>query len=484
MKLYEIAASVNALAVQGDMSVEVTGLCAESHKVKKGDLFFCYKGERFNSHSCAAQVAASGAVALVCEKKLNCPLPQIIVGDGREAMTTAARAFYGFSDKKLKIVAVTGTNGKTTCSYLLEQLFAQAGHKLGVMGTVSYRWPGHAEAAPLTTPDALSVHAMLAAMTKAGVDVAVMEVSSHAIDQQRVCGVPFSGAAFTNLTQDHLDYHKNMESYFQVKARLFLELPRPDKAMAVNADDPWGRRLLELCPTALSFGLQKGALNKRHLWGELLSAGTDGCHMRMHLEGSKWELRSPLVGAFNASNLLAVQAVALEMGIEPEAFKSLESFTGVSGRLERVENPQGLNVFVDYAHTPDALENVLQALRGAGFKRVVTVFGCGGNRDRTKRPLMGEAVARWSDVAVLTSDNPRFEEPEAILQDVLPGLKSAREVVVEVDRRAATIKALKMLGKDDALLIAGKGHEDYQIIQGVKHHYSDQEVVREFLHCA
>ena len=352
------------------------------------------------------------------------------------------------------------------------------------MGTVSYRWPGHAEAAPLTTPDALSVHAMLAAMAKAGVDVAVMEVSSHAIDQQRVCGVPFSGAAFTNLTQDHLDYHKNMESYFQVKARLFLELPRPDKAMAVNADDPWGRRLLELCPTALSFGLQKGALNKRHLWGELLSAGTDGCHMRMHLEGSKWELRSPLVGAFNASNLLAVQAVALEMGIEPEAFKSLESFTGVSGRLERVENPQGLNVFVDYAHTPDALENVLQALRGAGFKRVVTVFGCGGNRDRTKRPLMGEAVARWSDVAVLTSDNPRFEEPEAILQDVLPGLKSAREVVVEVDRRAATIKALKMLGKDDALLIAGKGHEDYQIIQGVKHHYSDQEVVREFLHCA
>ena len=206
--------------------------------------------------------------------------------------------------------------------------------------------------------------------------------------------------------------------------------------------------------------------------------------MRMHLEGSKWELRSPLVGAFNASNLLAVQAVALEMGIEPDAFKSLESFTGVSGRLERVENPQGINVFVDYAHTPDALENVLQALRGAGFKRVVTVFGCGGNRDRTKRPLMGEAVARWSDVAVLTSDNPRFEEPEAILQDVLPGLKTAREVVVEVDRREATIKALKMLGKDDALLIAGKGHEDYQIIQGVKHHYSDQEVVREFLHCA
>lgn len=462
----------------------------DSRQVNSGDIFVAVPGVNEDGARFIPAAVAAGASIVVCRPGGAEEAAALAGGcrvvhhsDPREALWRLAEARWHTSELPLKIVGVTGTNGKTTCSYLLEQLFAQAGHKLGVMGTVSYRWPGHAEAAPLTTPDALSVHAMLAAMAKAGVDVAVMEVSSHAIDQQRVCGVPFSGAAFTNLTQDHLDYHKSMESYFQVKARLFLELPRPDKAMAVNADDPWGRRLLELCPTALSFGLQKGALNKRHLWGELLSAGTDGCHMRMHLEGSKWELRSPLVGAFNASNLLAVQAVALEMGIEPEAFKSLESFTGVSGRLERVENPQGLNVFVDYAHTPDALENVLQALRGAGFKRVVTVFGCGGNRDRTKRPLMGEAVARWSDVAVLTSDNPRFEEPEAILQDVLPGLKSAREVVVEVDRRAATIKALKMLGKDDALLIAGKGHEDYQIIQGVKHHYSDQEVVREFLHC-
>ena len=463
----------------------------DSRQVSSGDIFVAVPGVNEDGARFIPAAVAAGASIVVCRPGGAEEAAALAGGcrvvhhsDPREALWRLAEARWHTSELPLKIVGVTGTNGKTTCSYLLEQLFAQAGHKLGVMGTVSYRWPGHNEAAPLTTPDALSVHAMLAAMAKAGVDVAVMEVSSHAIDQQRVCGVPFSGAAFTNLTQDHLDYHKNMESYFQVKARLFLELPRPDKAMAVNADDPWGRQLLELCPTALSFGLQKGALNKRHLWGELLSAGTEGCHMRMHLEGSKWELRSPLVGAFNASNLLAVQAVALEMGIEPDAFKSLESFTGVSGRLERVENPQGLNVFVDYAHTPDALENVLQALRGAGFKRVVTVFGCGGNRDRTKRPLMGEAVAKWSDVAVLTSDNPRFEEPEAILQDVLPGLKTAREVVVEVDRREATIKALKMLGKDDALLIAGKGHEDYQIIQGVKHHYSDQEVVREFLHCA
>ena len=274
--------------------------------------------------------------------------------------------------------------------------------------------------------------------------------------------------------------------YFKTKARLFLELPRAEKVMAVNADDPWGRRLLELCrESALSFGLQQGPPRRRHLWGELLSAGTEGCRLRMHLEGRTWELRSPLVGAFNASNLLTVQALALEAGSGPapvqgpgELYRRLRQ-TGAGGKF-----PRPVNVFVDYAHTPDALVNVLKALRGAGFKRIVTVFGCGGNRDRTKRPLMGEAVARYADVAVLTSDNPRFEEPEAILRDVLPGLKEAREVLVEVDRHAATAKALDMLGKDDALLIAGKGHEDYQIIQGVKHHYSDQEVVRELLHCA
>ena len=288
----------------------------------------------------------------------------------------------------------------------------------------------------------------------------------------------------TNLTQDHLDFHPDMLSYFKAKARLFLEVPRDDKAMSINADDEWGRRLLELCPSALSYGLHEGLPGQRHLRGELLSAGTDGCRLRMTLGRESWELHSPLVGAFNASNLLAVQALALELGLKPDQLAVLAGFMGVCGRLERVPNPQGLHVFVDYAHTPDALINVLKALRGAGFRRIVAVFGCGGNRDRTKRPLMGQAVARYADVAVLTSDNPRFEDPEAILRDVLPGLADARETVVEVDRRTATARALELLGPDDALLIAGKGHEDYQIIQGVKHHYSDQEVVRELLGCA
>ncbi|MBQ9406164.1 MAG: UDP-N-acetylmuramoyl-L-alanyl-D-glutamate--2,6-diaminopimelate ligase [Desulfovibrio sp.] len=471
---------------RGDREVRV-----DSRQVRTGDIFVAVPGAKEDGSRFIPLAVAAGAAVIVCRPEAAEEATARLAGcqvvhhsNPREALWRLAEARWHSNLLSIKVLGVTGTNGKTTCSYLLERLFSQAGYTPGVIGTVNYRWPGHVEPAPLTTPDALSVHSMLSRMSKAGTDVAIMEISSHAIDQQRVYGVPFSGSIFTNLTQDHLDYHRDMESYFKVKARLFLELPKHNKAMAINADDVWGQRLLELCPGALSFGLQKKPSDKRHLWGELLSADKDGCHLRMHYETRQWELRSPLVGAFNASNLLAVQAMALDMGLEPASFKALETFTGVSGRLERIENMQGYNVFVDYAHTPDALENVLKALRNAGFQRIITVFGCGGNRDRAKRPLMGEAVARWSDVAVLTSDNPRFEKPEAILEDVLPGLRKAKSVVVEVDRKQATLKALNMIEKSDALLIAGKGHENYQIVNGVKHHYSDQEVVREFFHCA
>ena len=462
---------------------------ADSREVRPGDICVAVPGESVDGTRFIPQAVSAGAAAIVCRPDAVEAAPHegscrfLPHHDPREALWRLAAARWRTEELPLRVVGITGTNGKTTTAALLEHLFTAAGHRVGVLGTVTYRWPGHSEAAPLTTPDPLSLHAMLARMAAAGVDMVFMEVSSHALAQQRVSGVPFAGAAFTNLTQDHLDFHADMESYFKAKARLFLELPRADKAMAVNADDQWGRRLLELCPGALSYGLGRGAPGRRHLWGELLSSGTGGTHLRMRSGDAEWELRSPLVGAFNAANLLTAQAMALELGLEPEAMGALESFTGVCGRLERVDNPRGLHVFVDYAHTPDALINVLTALRGAGFARIVTVFGCGGNRDRTKRPLMGEAVARHADVAVLTSDNPRNEEPEAILADVLPGLATAREVVVEADRRAATARALAMLGPEDALLIAGKGHEDYQIIRGVKHHYSEQEVVRELLQC-
>ncbi len=402
--------------------------------------------------------------------------------DTRLALSELACDRYGTMESGMCVVGVTGTNGKTTCASLLEGLLAAHGHRVGVMGTVNYRWPGHVEASPLTTPGPLDVHRMLREMREAGCDTCVMEVSSHSLDQKRVAHVPFAAACFTNLTQDHLDFHVAMERYFQAKALLFTETPLPGKAVALNADDPYAVRLLKACPGAWTYGFgpaPAGGDPSRHLRGELLEHGTSGVGLRLACRGRVFELHSPLIGRFNADNLLTVMATGLALGIDD--FTALEGFAGVPGRLERVPNARGLHVFVDYAHTPDALVNVQQALRGAGFRRLVTVFGCGGNRDRAKRPLMGEAVARLSDVCVLTSDNPRFERPEDIIADVLPGLGEAKEVVVDADRRSATQKALDMLGPDDCLLIAGKGHEDYQIVNGVKRHYSDQETVRELL---
>lgn len=465
-------------------------ICVDSRQATPGSVFVATPGAVMDGAQFIPAAVDAGATTVVCIP--GCPQAQglpagvqvVETADPRAAVWHLAQARYGTDQLRLRLLGVTGTNGKTTTAYLLERLYSALGYKVGVIGTVSYRWPGHVEDAPLTTPDCLSLHRMLAAMQEAGVEVAIMEVSSHALSQQRVGGLLFDGAVFSNLTQDHLDYHQDMEHYFQAKAQLFCTLPRRDKALAVNADDPWGRKLLDLCPQALSFGLHgEGIPGRRHLAGRIVSSSTEGLWLEMRLDDQRWELHSPLVGAFNAANLMAVQALALECGVEPANFRVLEDFYGVPGRLERVANARNLDIFVDYAHTPDALVNVLRALRGAGFQRIITVFGCGGNRDRTKRPLMGQAVARYSDVAVLTSDNPRFEDPDAIIADVLPGLEGAKEVLVEPSRREATARALSMLRPGDALLVAGKGHEDYQLIAGVKHHYSDQETIRELLSC-
>lgn len=464
---------------------------SDSRKVQNGDAFVALPGTHADGVNFIADAAQRGASFIVCAYQ-NASLAEdaapnagiVAVDDPRDALWRLAQARWHTYDSPLKVIGVTGTNGKTTCAWLLEHYLKAHGHKTGLLGTINYRWPGHDQPAPLTTPDPLELHPMLAQMRDSGVDTVVMEVSSHALVQRRVSGINFAGAIFTNLTQDHLDFHREMENYFRVKAELFFNLPLASKSMSINGDDRYGRRLLELAPGALSYGLHKAPSYRRHLRGEQVLLTPDGMKIKMHFGGKQWELQTHLIGAFNALNLLAVQALALNMGASPEDLKCLESFKGVPGRLERVENSRGLHIFVDYAHTPDALSSVLKALRGAGFKRIVTVFGCGGNRDRDKRPLMGKAVADNSDVAILTSDNPRNEAPEAIMRDVKPGLAKSRHALFEVDRRAATQRGIQMLGPDDVLLIAGKGHENYQIIHEERHHYSDQEVVRELLGCA
>lgn len=461
----------------------------DSRKVRKGDIFVAVPGEKEDGSGFIRDAVAAGAAYVVCKPESIPSSPAsdcVFIGheEPREAVWQLARRRWGDGRLPPRLIGITGTNGKTTCAFLLEHFFQAIGSATGVLGTISYRWPGHCEAAPLTTPGPLQVREMLVEMGDCGVETAIMEVSSHALAQQRVGGLDFTGAIFTNLTQDHLDFHENMENYFAAKAKLFLDLPLKDKACAINADDAYGHRLLERLPQAISFGWRQEVEGRRHLAGKILSAGVDGCHLLIKFGDRQWEIRSPLVGAFNADNLLAAQALLLGLGFAPGLFDHLATFQGVPGRLERIANPAGLNVFVDYAHTPDALENVLRALRGAGFRRLITVFGCGGNRDRAKRPMMGEAVAKLSDVAILTSDNPRDEDPMAIIADARAGLARGAKVKIEPDRRKATALGLEMLEKGDALLIAGKGHEDYQIIRGVRHHYSDQEVVREILHCA
>lgn len=374
----------------------------------------------------------------------------------------------------MKLVGITGTNGKTTVSYLIERLLSSSDFKVGVIGTVSYRWPGFEQEAPLTTPGCWQLHELISRMTAAGVDVAIMEVSSHALDQMRVAGLNFDAAVITNVTQDHLDYHGDMETYFKAKCLLFKHYPNALKRGIINFDDPYGRRLLECYSPSIGFGLDEScASGGESLCGEMISCTGHGMQLQMTFSGQSWVIESDLIGRHNGSNLLAAQAVGLHLGLTPKQMDVFAEFDGVPGRLERVRNNKGLNIFVDYAHTPDALENVLRTLKDLNFKRVITVFGCGGDRDRAKRPLMAEAACRYSDVAVLTSDNPRTEDPLRIIDDVRPGLKGCETTIEDPDRASAIRKAVAEMTAEDVLLVAGKGHETYQIIGTEKRDFSD-----------
>ncbi|MFO7876549.1 MAG: UDP-N-acetylmuramoyl-L-alanyl-D-glutamate--2,6-diaminopimelate ligase [Desulfovermiculus sp.] len=400
--------------------------------------------------------------------------------DPGNALGALAAAKHKTDERKPFLVGITGTNGKTTVSYLTEHLLRSAGKECGVLGTISYRWKGKERHADLTTPGCLELHAMLAEMAEDGVEVVCMEVSSHALDQQRTAGLAFDLAVFTNLTQDHLDYHQDMETYFQVKSRLFTT---PPWASILNLDDEYGLRLAGLSKPGRGYSLNNVEVSDWPcLQGSVLQMERAGQVLGLHEQRvGQWSLRSGLVGRHNASNLLAAQAIGLELGLGPQDFKALESCAGPPGRLQRVPNKLGLHVFVDYAHTPDALNNVLSALKELNFQRLIVVFGCGGDRDPGKRPLMGQAVARHADLAVLTSDNPRHEDPEQIMHGVMPGLQGCPQVMRNPDRRQAIYMGLEATGPLDALVIAGKGHECTQQIGDQKLPFSDVQVVREYL---
>ncbi len=461
----------------------VTGLEYDSRRVEPGHLFFAFLGQRFDGRRFAPEARKRGAVAVVCET----PQPDydrgpwIQVRHGRKALALASRNFYQQAAGAVAVTGITGTNGKTTTAYLLDSVLRAAGYTTAMIGTIEYVLAGQPRPADNTTPESLDVYRILDELQRAGGTHAVMEVSSHALDQGRVYGLPFHTAVFTNLSRDHLDYHGTMEDYFRAKCLLFQPDGRPAPAhAAINADDAWGAKIpLAESTKALRYGFSAEA----DVRAAGISAGFEGVRFQLECPGGTYRVESPLLGRVNAYNILAAFTAGLTYSLEPEAIlEGIRTCRRVPGRFERIDEGQPFLVIVDYAHTDDALRNVLAAARDLNPKRILTVFGCGGDRDRAKRPLMGEAAAQGSDFVVVTSDNPRSEDPLAIINDALVGLR--RYDVphrTEPDREAAIRLALGEARAGDLVLIAGKGHETYQVVKDRKIPFDDREAARRIL---
>jgi len=478
MMLYDILQNVILLNTVGNIEINVSGIQFDSRKVEAGNVFIATRGTTSDGHQYIATAIENGAIAIVCEElpeDINPVITYIKVDNSSDALGKIASAWYDFPSSKMTLVGVTGTNGKTTIATLLYQLFRELGHKSGLLSTVCNYVNDLAVEATHTTPDALALNALLAQMVDAGCEYAFMEVSSHSIDQHRISGLEFDGAIFTNITRDHIDYHLTFENYLKTKKQFFDNLST-DAFALTNADDKNGLVMLQNSRAKkYTYSLRGMADFKTRI----LEHGFEG----MLLDMNDKEVNVSFIGKFNASNLSAVFGAAVLLGQEElEVLRIISSLHSVSGRFETLHSPTGYTVIVDYAHTPDALVNVIgtinQILQGNG--RLITVVGCGGNRDKGKRPMMAREAVNGSWKAILTSDNPRFEEPQEILNDMLAGLdvvEKAKSLTI-VDRREAIKTACALAQVGDVVLVAGKGHEDYQIIQGVKHHFDDREEVR------
>ena len=459
--------------------VDIQGINIDSRLVKEGDMFIAVKGTQTDGHQYIAAAEEKGAVAIVCEKtpeKLSPNVAYITFPNVQSIMGKLATAFYGNPSQKLKLVGVTGTNGKTTIATLLYELFRKMGHRCGLLSTVCNYIDGTPYPSTHTTPDVVSLNRLLGQMVDAGCEYAFMEVSSHALDQERTGGLEFAGAIFTNLTRDHMDYHETMENYLKAKKSFFDNLPRNAFAIT-NLDDKNGPVMVQNCHGDIKSYSTRTICDYR---ARLVETHLDG----MLLEFNNREFATLLTGRFNISNLLAIYGAAVELGKEPEeVLRIMSTLKPVSGRFEALHSPQGFSAIVDYAHTPDAIKNVLgtvnDVLRGRG--NIITVVGAGGNRDKGKRPLMAAEAAKASNRVILTSDNPRNEDPQEIINDMLAGLsdEQRKKTIAIVDRREAIRTACALAQKGDVVVVAGKGHENYQEIQGVKHHFDDKEVINE-----
>ena len=486
MRLAELLrrAGIAASGIGGDP--EITGVCANSSLVTPGSLFVAVKGCTVDGHSFIGKAVEQGAVAVVCERRdgldggslSSGKMPEVlIVPDSADALGRLASVWYGEPSRRMMVVGVTGTNGKTTIATVLYELFRKLGYKAGLISTVCNCIDGETLPAEHTTPDALTIQALMAKMVDAECEYAFMEVSSHAIDQKRISGIDFNGGIFTNLTHDHLDYHQTVDNYLKAKKKFFDDLPAEAFALT-NSDDKSGLVMLQnTSARKLTYSLSRLADFK----GKIIES---------HFEGTELDINGrdvyvSFVGRFNAYNLLAVYGAAVALGEEPETILiALSTLHPVSGRFETIRSPQGFTAIVDYAHTPDALVNVLngihEVLEGSG--RVITVVGAGGNRDKGKRPIMAKEAAKQSDQLILTSDNPRFEEPDDIIRDMVSGLNASdkERTLCITDRIQAIKTAVALAKKGDVILVAGKGHEDYQEVKGVKYPFDDKRIIRDF----
>ena len=478
MKLKDLLSNVETIEIEGNSDLEITGIESDSRKCKDGYLFIAIKGVQVDGHNYIKNAIELGAKTVVYTEPIDQFVPGVTyvkVSDSLDAAGRIASHWFGNPSDQLILVGVTGTNGKTTTATLLYHMFRKLGHKSGLLSTVANYVNDEVFHATHTTPDPLSLNEMLAKMVAAGCEYAFMEVSSHAIHQKRISGLSFNGAIFSNLTQDHLDYHKTMENYLKAKKAFFDNLPSSAFALT-NLDDKNGTVMLQ------------NTLAKKHTYSVKTLADFKGRILEKHFDGTsisinEKELEVQFVGVFNVYNLLAVYGATVLLGQDPEqALVILSQLKSVSGRFETIRSPKGFTAVVDYAHTPDALTNVLTAIHDVldGKGRVISVVGCGGNRDKTKRPIMAQEAVRLSDQVILTSDNPRFEEPEAIIHDMEDGLTSEqlKSTLSIVDREQAIKTACALAQNGDVVLIAGKGHEDYQDVKGVKRHFDDREIVR------
>jgi UDP-N-acetylmuramoyl-L-alanyl-D-glutamate--2,6-diaminopimelate ligase len=502
MKLRDLVRGLEGGQPHGKMSVHIEGIAYDSRQVKKGSLFVAIKGQMTDGHDFIGDAVERGARAVVLEdeKRQMRGIPTVVVPNSRKALGTLSATFFGNPSTRATLIGITGTNGKTTTSYLTESILRGAGFRTGVIGTIDYHFEGNVHRATTTTPESYDLQKMLKEMVEHGVSHVIMEVSSHALHQHRAEGCHFDIGVFTNCTPDHLDYHKTMDHYFKSKTLLFTHFLRTSMKShplaAINLDDPKGQTLWRKLPSPkMSYGLG----GKKHISARDVKASITGLSATIVTPNGNFSFHSPLLGEFNLYNILASTGIGLALKVDLKGIQEgIEALSGIPGRVEGIRNERGLHIFVDYAHTPDALERILKAmenLKEGG--RIITVFGCGGDRDRTKRPFMGAISGRYSDLAVITSDNPRTEDPGTIIGEIERGMKgefirelSRKELARGIngkgyikvpERREAIRLAIGLAEAGDVVLVAGKGHEDYQIIGSKRFPFDDRYEIREAL---